>query len=138
MTSRREAWGLTLISGLFVIAGLFLVTVVGAVAIGAVSILFFGAGLIVGTSHLVSTRRGGLGRPTGPLGLLVVAAASFLLGVACLLFALFAVLDWQAVSSPGRSPVVAALAGVAGTVFFGGGSGILVVRAVVARRRQDG
>lgn len=136
MTSRREAWGLTLVSGLFVIAGIFLITVVGAVAIGAVSILFFGAGIIVGSTHLVGTKRGGHGQPTGPLGLLVMAAASFLLGVACLLLALFAVLDWQEVSSPGRSPLVAALAGVAGTVFFGGGSGILVVRAIVARSQQ--
>lgn len=135
MTSRGEAWGLTLVSGLFVLAGIFIIVVVGDVAIGAVSIVFFGAGLIVGLMQLVSLARGGSGEPTGPVGLLLMAVASFLLGVACLALLLLAIVDWGSIASPGRSPLVAALAGAVGTVFFGGGSGLLAVRALFLLRR---
>lgn len=135
MTSRGEAWGLTVVSGLFVLAGLFLIIVVGEIAIGAVGIVFFGAGLIVGPMQLVSLARGGSGEPTGPVGLLLMAGASFLLGLACLMLLLFAIVDWDSVSSPGRSPLLAALAGAVGTVFFGGGSGLLAVRALFMLRR---
>lgn len=49
---------------------------------------------------------------------------------------LLAVLDWEALNtSPGRSRDVTALAGGVGAVFFGGRSGVLVARAVLARRR---
>lgn len=135
MSSRGEAWALTAVSALFVLAGAFVITVVGEPAIGAVTILFFGATLVVGVLHLIGTLRGGTGEPAGPLALLVMAAASFLLGVACLLLLLGALLDWESVSSPGRSPLVAAVAGAAGTLLFGGGSGLLVVRAIIAGRR---
>lgn len=136
MTSRREAWGLTGISALFVLTGILLLAVEGVSAIAVVAIVFFGACLLVGVVQLVGLHRGGSGEPTGPLALLVMATASFLFAIACLLLLLFAVLDWEGLNtSPGRSRALAALAGGVGTVFFGGESGVLVVRAVLARRR---
>lgn len=136
MPSRGEAWALTIISGLFVLAGIFVIGVVGEPAVGLLSIVFFGATLVVGLLQLVSLHRGGTGEPAGPVGLLVMAAASFLLGVACLMLALVAIITPESLSSPGRSPLVGAVAGAVGTIFFGGGSGLLVVRAVVVARRR--
>ncbi len=136
MRSRGEAWALTLISMLFVLAGVFLIVVTGETGTGLVAIVFFGACLVVGLVQLASHGRGGGGRPTGPVALLVMALASFALGVACLLMLGLALVEPESIASPSRSPVVAVVVGAVGTVFFGGGSGVIAVSAIYAARRR--
>lgn len=127
---------LTLLSGVFVLAGLFVITVVGDIGAGLTAIVFFGACGLVGLVQLISLYRGGTGEPTGPAGMLAMAAASFALGVGCLLMFLLAATGASSITQSWRSPLVAAAAGAVGTIFFGGGSGLLAVRAIdIARRR---
>ncbi len=120
---------LTILSGGFVLAGLFVMVVVGDVGAGLASTVFFGACLVVGIAQLVSLGRGGTGQPSSPAGLLAMAVGSFLLGVGCLVMALVAVLSPESMAS-WRSPLLAVAIGGVGAVFFGGGSGLLAVRAI--------
>lgn len=136
MTSLPRAVALTVISGLFVLAGIFVMTVVGDAGTGLVAVVFFGACLLVGLVQIGSLSRGGDGEVTGPFGLLVMALASFVMGVGCLILLLLAVTDPGTIASPARSPLVAAIIGAIGTVFFGGGSGLIAVKAIVAARRR--
>lgn len=130
-----KPWGLTLISGVFVVAGIFVIVVVGDVGAGLMGVVFFGGCGLVGLVQLISLYRGGSGEPTGPAGLVAMAAASFALGVGSLVMLLVAVTDPESFDS-WRSPLLAAVVGGVGTVFFGGGSGIIAVRAIslVGRR----
>lgn len=127
--SRGKAWLLTLLSAGFVLLGCFVMVVVGDLGAGLGSVVFFGACFVVGVIQLVSLSRGGTGEPTGPAGLLAMAAASFLLGLGCLIMGLVAILSPESMAS-WRSPLLAVVVGAVGTVFFGGGSGLLVVKAL--------
>ena len=127
--SRGKAWLLVILSSGFVLMGIFVMVVVGDVGAGLGATVFFGACLVVGIVQLVSLSRGGTGQPTSPAGVLAMAVGSFLLGVGCLVMALLAVLSPESMAS-WRSPLLAVVIGAVGTVFFGGGSGLLAVRAI--------
>lgn len=133
--SRGKAWLLTISSAGFVLAGIFVMTVVGDLGAGLGATVFFGACLIVGIVQLVSLSRGGTGEPSGPAGLLAMAVGSFLLGVGCLVMALVAVLSPESMPS-WRSPLLAVVVGTVGAVFFGGGSGLLTVKALALALRR--
>ena len=127
--TRGKAWLLVILSSGFVLMGIFVMVVVGDVGAGLGATVFFGACLVVGIVQLVSLSRGGTGEPTSPAGVLAMAVASFVLGVACLVMAALAVISPESVPS-WRSPLLALVIGTIGAVFFGGGSGLLAVRAI--------
>lgn len=127
--SRGKAWTLVVLSAGFVLLGCFVMVVVGDMGAGLGATIFFGAGLVVGIVQLVSLNRGGTGQPSGPAGLLAMAAASFVLAVSCLVLGLLPFVSPDSLAS-WRSPLLGVVMGAVGTVFFGGGSGLLAVKAV--------
>lgn len=122
---RREAILLVLVSTGFVVTGGVLWLATGS-AIGLVCVVFFGACFLAGVMQLVGP---GSPRAAGWIG--VVAA--LLMGAGCGMLMLL-VLAGGVELSPGRSPLVAVIAGGVGLVFFGGGGVLLLVRMLRGHR----
>lgn len=137
----REARLLVLISALFVAGGVWMLTM-GELAFGLATTLFFSACLIVGVVMWVGERTnrrgdGRSGRTAERLFALLMPAAALLMGLGCLALLILTLMDpdWPDTGTAARySPALIIGASLVGTVLFGGGSVLLLIRARRGRR----
>ncbi len=138
----REAIQLTLISGAFVAGGIWAL-VTGSYVLGLVCVLFFSAGLIFGITLWVGAvrprrepRRRRSGRSDRAFGIIGFLAAA-LMGLACcgIFLAALAGGDADLFSARYPRPFMLVVGGI-GTLFFGGGSLVLLVQALMSSMRR--